>query len=143
MEMIELSEGTRRRLLELFAQFPPVAIRTDGHLEAAQEIVDDLLGRERDEAEELYLDLLGTLVYAYEQAHVEMPVLTGLELVHALLTERGLTQRDLVRAGIFATASVASEVLAGKRSLTADQVRGLAGYFRLPADLFLRETAAA
>jgi HTH-type transcriptional regulator / antitoxin HigA len=143
VEVIELSEGTRERLLELFAQFPPVAIQSDAHLEAAQAIVDDLLGRERDEAEELYLDLLGTLVYAYEQAHVEMPDLTGLELIHALLAERDLTQRDLVRAGIFATASVASEVLAGKRSLTTDQVRGLAGFFRLPADLFLHETAAA
>jgi HTH-type transcriptional regulator/antitoxin HigA len=143
MEVIQLSDETRARLLALFAQFPPVAIQTDAHLEAAQEIVDDLLGRERDEAEELYLDLLGTLIYAYEQAHVEMPALGGLELIQALLIERGLNQRDLVRAGIFATASVASEVLAGKRSLTTDQVRGLAGYFRLPADLFLHETAAA
>ena len=32
---------------------------------------------------------------------------------------------DLVRAGVFATASVASEVLAGKRSLTTEQVRTL------------------
>jgi antitoxin component HigA of HigAB toxin-antitoxin module len=38
---------------------------------------------------------------------------------------------------------VASEVLAGKRSPTADQVRGLARFFRLPVGLFLRETAAA
>lgn len=141
--MIELSKDTRERLLALFAQFPPVAIQTDAHLKAAQEVVDDLLGRERDEAEELYVDLLGTLIYAYEQAHVEIPALSGLELIRALLAERDLTQRDLVRAGIFATASVASEVLAGKRSLTADQVRGLARFFRLPADLFLHETAAA
>jgi len=126
--MIELSPETRERLLALFAQFPPVAIQTAGQLEAAQEVVDDLLGRERDEAAELYLDLLGTLIYAYEQAHVEIPELTGLELIHALLAGRSLTQRDLVQAGIFATASVASEVLAGKRSLTADQVRGLASF---------------
>lgn len=65
--MIELSKDTRERLLELFAQFPPLAIRTDAHLEAAREVVDDLLGRERDEAEELYVDLLGALIYAYEQ----------------------------------------------------------------------------
>jgi HTH-type transcriptional regulator/antitoxin HigA len=141
--MIELSKDTRERLLELFAQFPPVAIRTDGHLDVAQAVVDDLLGRERDEAEELYLDLLGTLIYAYEQAHVEIPELSGLELIHALLVERGLSQRDLVREGIFATASVASEVLAAKRSLTVDQVRGLSSFFRLPADVFLRQIAAA
>lgn len=141
--MIELSTETRERLLALFAQFPPVAIQTEAQLVAAQAVVDDLMGRERDEAEDLYLDLIGTLIYAYEQAHVEIPSLTGLELIHALLTERGISQRDLVRAGIFATASVASEVLAGKRSLTTDQVRGLASFFRLPADFFLRETAAA
>jgi len=141
--MIELSKDTRERLLALFAQFPPAAIHMDAHLEAAQAIVDDLLGRERDEAENLYLDLLGTLIYAYEQAHVEIPELNGLDLVRSLLAERGLTQRDLVRAGIFATPSVVSEVLGGKRTLTTDQLRGLAGFFRLPADLFLRETAAA
>lgn len=143
MEVIEFSKDTRERLLELFAQFPPVAIQTDAHLQAAQAVTDDLVGQERDEAEELYLDLLGTLIYAYEQTHVQIPALTGLELIHSLLAERGLTQRDLVRARVFATASVASEVLAGKRSLTADQVRALASFFRLPADLFLRETAAA
>ena len=42
-----------------------------------------------------------------------------------------------------ATAWVVSGVLAGKRSLTTDHVRGLASFFGLPADLFLRETAAA
>jgi HTH-type transcriptional regulator/antitoxin HigA len=140
---MELSRETREGLLGLFAEFPPIAIQTEDDLAAAQQVVDDLLGRERDEAEELYLELLGTLIYAYEQAHVEMPPLTGLELIHALMAERDLTQRDLVRAGIFATASVASEVLAGKRALTTDQVRGLASFFRLPADLFLRDSAAA
>ena len=105
--------------------------------------MDDLIGRERDEAEELYLDLLGTLIYAYEQAHVEIRELSGVDLIRALLVERGLSQRDLVRAGIFATASVASEVLAAKRSLTTDQLRGLSSFFRLPADVFLREVAAA
>ncbi len=63
-EVIELSKDTPERLLELFAQFPPVAIQTDARLEAAQEVVDDLLGRKRDEAEELYVDLLGTLICA-------------------------------------------------------------------------------
>ena len=143
MEVIQLSAETRERLLALFAQFPPVAIQTEGHLEAAQEVVDDLLGRERDEAQALYLELLGTLIYAYEQAHVEIQALGGLELIQALLAERGLTQRDLVRAGIFATPSIASEVLARKRALTTDQVRALSSYFKLPADLFLHETAAA
>jgi HTH-type transcriptional regulator/antitoxin HigA len=81
LDVIELSELTRGRLLELYARFPPLAIQTDAHLDAAQEVVNGLLGRERDEAEELYLDLMGTLIYAYEEAHVEIPALPGLELI--------------------------------------------------------------
>jgi len=130
------------RLLELFRGFPLLPIRTEAELERAQAVVDELLGRERDEAEELYLDVLGTLIHAYEEEHVAIPELSGLELLRALIVERGLSQRDLVRAGIFATDSVASEVLAGKRSLNADQIRALAGYFDLPADLFLRQPQA-
>jgi HTH-type transcriptional regulator/antitoxin HigA len=143
LEVIKLNKGTKERLLALFTQFPPVAIQTVPQLDAAQAVVDELVGRKRDEAEELYLDLLGTLIFAYEQVHVEIPDVSGVHLIRALLTERDLTQRDLVRAGIFATPSVASEVIAGRRALTTDQVRGLASYFRLPADLFLREGAAA
>src|SRR2546430_16300734 len=100
--MIELSNDTRERLLGLFAQFPPVAIQSEAHLKAAQAVVDDLLGRERDEAEELYVDLLGTLIYSYEQAHVEIPALPGLRLIRALLAARGLVQRDPARPGLFA-----------------------------------------
>lgn len=140
---MEVSDATLNRLLELFRGFPLLPIRTETELERAQAVVDELLGRERDEAEELYLDVLGTLIHAYEEVHVAIPELSGLELLHALIIERGLSQRDLVRAGIFATDSVASEVLAGKRSLNADQVRALTGYFHLPADLFLRQPQAA
>ena len=42
-----MNRKTRERLLELFAQFPPVAIQTEDDLAAAQQVVDGLLGRER------------------------------------------------------------------------------------------------
>src|SRR3977135_3383531 len=127
---MELSDETRTRLVELFLRFPLVSVRTEKQLEEAQAVLDDLLGRERDEAEELYLDVLRTLVHAYEEEHGVIPQLSRIELLRALIVERDLTQRDLVRAGIFATDSVASEVLAGKRLLTADQVRDLATVFK-------------
>ncbi len=143
MEVMELSEAVLMRLIELFRDFPLLPIRTEAEMEQAQGVVDELLGRERDEAEELYLDVLGTLIQAYEEERVIIPELSGLELLRALIVERELSQRDLVRAGIFATDSVASEVLAGKRLLNADQVRALAQFFHLPADLFLRQPQAA
>ena len=140
---MQLDDATRTRLMELFAAFPPTPIRTEEDMDQAQAVVDGLLGLELDAAEEIYLNLLGTLIYAYELEHVEMPELGGTDLVRELMRFRDLTQRDLVRAGIFATDSVASEVLAGKRPLTVDQVRGLARFFRMPADAFLRLSQAA
>jgi HTH-type transcriptional regulator/antitoxin HigA len=140
---VELSDQTRERLVKLFARVPLLPIWTEDQLHEAQAMMDQLVGRSRDEAEDLYLDVLGTLVHAYEEQHVDIPEIAGVTLVRALLAERDLTQRDLVREGIFATDSVASAVLSGKRALTADQVRGLARFFRLPADLFLREAEAA
>jgi antitoxin component HigA of HigAB toxin-antitoxin module len=57
--------------------------------------------------------------------------------LRVLLDDRRPSQRDLVRARVFATDSVASEVLARKRGFTIEQVAGLARLFDLPADLFL------
>ena len=62
---MELSDATLIRLIELFRGFPLLPIRTEAELERAQAVVDELLGRERDEAEELYLDVLG--IHAYEK----------------------------------------------------------------------------
>ena len=48
----------------------------------------------------------------------------------------GLKQKDLIGV-VFETASVASEVLSGKRELTKDHVRKLAKRFEVQAELFL------
>jgi HTH-type transcriptional regulator / antitoxin HigA len=141
--MTELSPDTFARLMVLFQAFLPMPIRTEEQLLETQAIIDDLPDRDLDEAEQLYLELLGTLVHAYEEEHVVIPELSGVELLRELIVERELTQRDLVRSSVFATDSVAPKVLASKRSLNVDQVRALAQYFRLPADVFLRQLQAA
>jgi HTH-type transcriptional regulator / antitoxin HigA len=61
--------------------------------------------------------------------------LSGAELIKALLTERGLRQKDLVP--LFGTESIVSEVLSGKRELQTRHIERLAEFFHIsPAAFF-------
>jgi HTH-type transcriptional regulator/antitoxin HigA len=132
-----LREEMRDRLGELVRQFPPVHIDDQEQLDATQAVVDDLLGRERDDAEELFLDLLGSRIREWEEEHELLPDISGTELIRALLNERGIPQRDLVEAGVFPTESIASEVLSGRRALRLEHITRVARYFRVPPEAFL------
>ena len=136
---------TTDRYAELLERFPPRVIRTKAQLVRTEAEIETLLSRKDrlDESERAYLDLLTRLVEDWEDEHIEMPGIGGIELVKVLLADRELSHRDLVRAGVFATDSIASEVLAGRRSPTVTHVAKLAQYFSLPTDLFMpKETAS-
>jgi len=135
---------SKNRYVQLLERFPPRVIRSKAQLVATEAKIESILARKErlDESEHAYLDLLSRLVEDWEDEHVEMPDISGVELVKVLLEDRGLTQRDLVRAGVFAADSIASEVLAGKRRPTVAHVAGLARYFALPAEVFLPKEAA-
>ena len=92
---------------------------------------DLLFSSERDMHE-----LLSLLVADYEKKAVNIQAPTPIEAVETLMEANGLKQKDLIGV-VFETASVASEVLSGKRELTKDHVRKLAKRFGVPAELFL------
>lgn len=130
----------RDEYVQLLEALPPVKIRTAEQAEATERQIEALLARPAlSEAERAYVDLLSDLLADWEDATVEIPDVHGVELVRALLDERGLRQKDLV--GIFATESVASEVLAGRRELTRKHIEELARFFRVsPAAFFPTDT---
>ena len=123
--------------LELVRLFPPRMIRDDAELDRAIAVVDELLDRpKRSSDEREYLAVLGLLIEDYERTHVELPGVTGVELLRHLMEENGLTQSDL--APLFGgNRSIVSEVLHGKRGLALSHVQRLAEYFGLPSDLFI------
>jgi len=120
-----------------------VKIRTAEQAEATDQQIDALMARPRlSDAERAYVDLLSDLLADWEDATVEIPDVHGVELIRALLEERGLRQKDLV--GIFATESVVSEVLAGRRELTRKHIEELARFFGIsPAAFFPVQSGAA
>lgn len=131
-----LDRVTEEAYIGLVRAFPLVSIRDDAHLAEALVVIDALTDKaERSLAEETYLGALTDLVETYEAAHVVIPPTTGVDALRYLMDENGLSQADLVP--LFGTASVMSEVLAGKRRLSLSHITRLAAHFGLPADVFM------
>jgi HTH-type transcriptional regulator/antitoxin HigA len=122
--------------MRLVERFPPVKIRTAEQAEATESRIEELLAQPKlSQAEEAYVDLLSDLLADWEDATVKIPDIDGVGLLRALLEDRGVRQKELV--GVFATESVASEVIAGRRELSRKHIEGLARFFRIsPAAFF-------
>lgn len=133
-----MTNGSRSNstYIELLTPFPPRPITSEEELLATQKVIDSLIDYGALTIDEQdYLNVLGTLVYEYEQKYQPIPDIHGVELLKALLFEFNLRQKDLVP--IFKTESIVSAVLNGQRQLTATHIRQLANFFHIsPAAFF-------
>jgi HTH-type transcriptional regulator / antitoxin HigA len=126
---------SQSRLKDFWLKYPPRPITSKQELAKAQQVIDSLLDRDnlsQDESD--YLNVLGTLVYEYEDNQGLIPDIYGVELLKALLSEFGLKQKDLVP--IFKTESIVSEILNGKRQLTMRHIQELAKFFSVSPAVF-------
>jgi hypothetical protein len=74
--------------IELLKIFPPRPITAEEELTATQKAIDSLLDKgELTPDERDYLNVLGTLVYEYEQTLEPIPDIYGIELLKALIEE--------------------------------------------------------
>jgi HTH-type transcriptional regulator/antitoxin HigA len=102
---------------------------------ATQDVIDFLIDKgELTPNEQDYLNVLGTLVYEYEQKHHFIPDIHGIKLLKALIAEFCLRQKDLIP--IFKTESIVSEVLSGQRKLTVNHIAHLAEFFSISSAAF-------
>jgi HTH-type transcriptional regulator/antitoxin HigA len=122
---------------QLIAEVPPKVIHTQqenrsylARLEELDSRWDELSKAERD----LY-DTLGVLIEDFEKKAYILRAATPIEAIKELMLANDLKQKDLV--GVFETASVASEILNGKRSLTTDHIRRLSKRFNVSPAVFL------
>jgi DNA mismatch repair ATPase MutS len=78
---------TQNQYRELLQQFPPRPLKNDQELEKMQERVNSLLDQpELTPDEQDYLDLLGTLIYEYEQTQDPIPDIYGVEFLKVWLS---------------------------------------------------------
>ena len=124
------------KYIQLLKKFSPRTIKSNEELDRTVTVIDELLDRPSLTPEESdYLNVLGTLVFDYEQKTELIPDIHGVELLKVLIAERGLRQKDLV--SIFRTESIVSHILNGKRQLTLRHVEELAQFFKLSPAVFL------
>ncbi len=124
-----LKKDDRDSYLYLVLNFPLASIRSEEHLDAAQEVIDRLLVQGKlTGGEVLYLDALSDLVAAYEDEHHAIQPATDADMLRHLMEAKGVTQAQVSQdAGV--SKSTISEVLAGKRPLSRKMIRKLADYF--------------
>ena len=111
-------------------------IKTETDYEAALHEIERLMDAELDTPEGDRLDILVTLVEAYEAKHYPMagpdPIAAILHRMEALR----MTRKDL--EPLLGTRRRVSEVLARKRPLSLSMIRNIAKTMRIPADVLIQ-----
>ena len=120
----------------LLAQSAPRPIHTEAENKLAIQQLEELAGRTKlSVAEKLLMELLSVLVEAFEEEHYPLSrSASPIEVLQELMEANGLRQKDLV--DVFATPSIVSEVLHGKRSLTTDHIKRLSQRFNVSPEVF-------
>ena len=122
----------------LLLQTLPAAIHNEAENEQILAVMEGLMrkGEANLSPEELrLLELLGVLVEKFEAQAYPLPDVPPHEMLKFMLAERGLRQKDLLP--VFGSEGIISEVINGKRSITAKQAKSLGGFFQVSVALFI------
>jgi HTH-type transcriptional regulator/antitoxin HigA len=84
------------------------------------------------------LDVLVTLIEAYERKHFPMELPDPVEAIRFSMEQKGLTAKDLVP--MIGQINRVYEILNGKRALTLQMIRRLHRELGIPAESLIRET---
>jgi HTH-type transcriptional regulator/antitoxin HigA len=115
-------------------------IRTERDYERALREVERLMDAKPGTAEDDRLDVLATLVDAYESKHFPIDPPDPIEAIRFRLDQQGLDTRALV--GVIGGRSRVYEVMNGKRALTLEMIRRLHDRFGIPAEVLIRPARA-
>ncbi|MFC5345934.1 type II toxin-antitoxin system HigA family antitoxin [Brevundimonas staleyi] len=116
-------------------------IRTEADHEAAMEEVAALWGAVSDTPEGDRLDVLVTLIDAWEAANIPMDPPDPIDAILFRMEQQGLTRKDL--EGVIGTRTRIAEVLNGKRGLSIEMIRRLHEQLGIPAEVLIRQTRRA
>ncbi len=118
-------------------------IRTKADYRAALKEVDRLWEADPGTPEGDRVDVLVTLIEAYEAKHHPIPAPDPIAAIEFMMEQKGLTRRDLEPA--IGSRGRVSEVLTRKRPLTLPMVRALSTLLEIPTDVLVQpyETRSA
>jgi HTH-type transcriptional regulator/antitoxin HigA len=115
-------------------------IRTEADHDAAMTEIERLWGAKSGTPEGDRLDVLATLVEAYEAKHDPMDPPDPIDAIRFRMEQQGLTRRAL--EPMIGTRARVSEVMSGRRRLTLEMVRRLHDGLGISADILIRPSRA-
>jgi HTH-type transcriptional regulator/antitoxin HigA len=114
-------------------------IKTDKDYRETLKEIESLMSAEADTPEGDRLDVLTTLVEAYERAHFPMDLPDAVEAIKFRMEQQGLTIEDL--QPVIGRRNRVYEILARKRPLTLRMIEGLHAQLGIPAESLLKQRA--
>src|SRR5919109_1083326 len=111
-------------------------IKTKADYARAMAEIEKLWGAKSGTPEGDRLDILATLVDAYESEHYPMDPPDPIEAIKFRMEQQGLTRKDLER--VLGSRTRVSEVLNRKRGLSIDMIRKLHDRLQIPAEVLIR-----
>jgi len=112
-------------------------IKTKASYRAALRDIESLMSAKANSPEGDRLDVLTTLVEAYERAHFPMDLPDAVEAIKFRMEQSGLTVKDL--EPVIGRTNRVYEVLSRRRALTLRMIEGLHKKFGIPAESLLRQ----
>jgi HTH-type transcriptional regulator/antitoxin HigA len=114
-------------------------IRTKADYRAALKEVERLWDADPGTPDGDRVDVLVTLVEAYEVTHYPIPAPDPIAAIEFMMEQKGLTRHDLEPA--IGSRGRVSEVLTRKRPLTLPMVRELSALLQIPAEVLIQPYA--
>lgn len=114
-------------------------IRTKADHKAALKEIESLMSAKANTPEGDRLDVLATLVEAYERTHFPMDLPDAVDAIKFRMEQSGLTPVDL--EPVIGRMNRVYEVLSRKRPLTLRMIEGLHEKFGIPAESLLKQRA--
>jgi HTH-type transcriptional regulator/antitoxin HigA len=111
-------------------------IKNERDYEQALRRVESLWKSPEGSAESDELDVLATLIEAYERAHYPIDMPDPVEAIKFRLEQQGKDSRALI--GVIGQRTRVYEVLQGKRSLSLSMIRELHDKFGIPASVLIQ-----
>jgi HTH-type transcriptional regulator/antitoxin HigA len=117
------------------------SIQSEDDYDAALADVETLMDAVPGTPEGARLDVLATLIEAYEARNWKIDAPDPIEAIRVRMEQKNLRQRDL--QSMVGSRGRISEILARKRALTLPMIRKLSRGLDLPADLLIQEISLA
>jgi HTH-type transcriptional regulator/antitoxin HigA len=114
-------------------------VKTEADYQATLQEIEGLMSAEAGSPAGDRLDVLVTLVEAYEREHYPIDFPDPVEAIKFRMEQQGLTVEDLVP--VIGRKNRVYEILARKRSLTLRMIEGLHETFSIPAESLLKHRA--